>query len=1191
MPNFGPFSVDPKQIATLGGASFGAFVAKLLSTEVAAHRMTGTTLETTYQENVGDGGVDAGLRQSKGTAWIPAGDSAWQFKAGDLNPSKCRKELAGATKVLEVLRGGGAYRLVLGASLTSVKIERRRDALIAIATELDIANANQLIDVISADGLARWAEQYPAIAVSPIMGGKDLIGQTFDEWANSGRHTTEWVSSDERDANIETIRRFCLDKSQLDIHIDGFSGLGKTRLVLEALRGQPFEAAVVYAPAADAFPATLLNQLQSQERTGIVVIDECERKKHEIYASVLHSDSTLRLITIGEPGGNSTRTPMVSLGQFNDEAMRSLLRKNETRLWPEAARVVVDVATGNIDYALKAARALIRSGPSSAGQIVTGDDVRAFVTGDLPEGTQFLACCVLALFSRCGYDGNVKDELTTIGLGLGLEFAELRAAAIELQRRGLLSKQGRFRSVAPYPVAVYLASQAWTEFGERIITDLLPMLDQDMIERLFRRAADLGESETTSSAVEALLSDTGPLATLVSIAEHSNSRILGHVAVIAPDAICDRLAKLIDEASDDALRESKSIRRELVWTLEKLAWHSRTFETAADALLRLATVEIETFSNNASGTWVELFGAMLPGTAASPKQRTSYLQKVTTSSDPTTRLLASRALGQALKLNESIVVSGELQRGQVVERRGQLETYGGVWDYQIASINALATLAADKDLEVATAATKEITHAIQGALDIPSVRDHLGRTLATLPHIVISQVRIETDNLRSLASRVDEDEIFVASLEVFESFLPPEPASDRLQVVVHRDPWERPAKDVTDELLDAARALDSTDPGKVLLGLLQSQRIRTAYFVGHALAGAGFDPQGLAGVLEALLDGPNSEAAFGYLDHLLEGGDENAYDSYIDERITKPKQKLVLTVRGPRSFRSVERVDHLVNEVAVSQAAQALVGWMREEPEGRVAGYLSCWLERIVTQDDYNAVIRLISIRVRATEKYLELLDPLIVILVGKRTLFPETGHESWAWVQLAKRQLKFDAAAVARLLADLIEAGAISAFRRSEEQKLLGQAVHQAGEPAWTELMERLELNSGKISYSSKGWLADAVELPIAARWVGNNVARARVLAQLSRVGGTELPPIVGFLLREFSTDDGVTSALEDQFTSISGSGKISDRIREQISQVSAWMADPSLSKPAKDWMRNLRHSLEGGRVQAREWEAEEGW
>jgi hypothetical protein len=283
-----------------------------------AHGMAGTSLETTYLENVGDGGVDAGLRDAAGTSWLPIGDSAWQFKAGDLGPARCKTELEGATKAIEILRAGGSYRLVLGASLTSAKIAARRAKLIEAATGLGIANAASKVDIIAADRLAGWVEEFPALAVSPLLRSTGVIGQTFDEWRRSIRHATAWVSSPERDAQIATLRATVSGGTQLDVHLDGVSGLGKTRLVLEALRGEDCEAIVVYAADSDSFPVTVLTHLQSQGRTAVVVIDECDRKQHEVYSQVLTIGTKIRLVTIGEPGGSSTRTPMISLRGFGD---------------------------------------------------------------------------------------------------------------------------------------------------------------------------------------------------------------------------------------------------------------------------------------------------------------------------------------------------------------------------------------------------------------------------------------------------------------------------------------------------------------------------------------------------------------------------------------------------------------------------------------------------------------------------------------------------------------------------------------------------------------------------------------------------------------------------------------------------------------------------------------------------------
>ena len=58
--DFGPFSVDPAQVVGLGGALFQNLVSRLLAAEVARAGMAGSDLHTSYQDNIGDQGVDAG---------------------------------------------------------------------------------------------------------------------------------------------------------------------------------------------------------------------------------------------------------------------------------------------------------------------------------------------------------------------------------------------------------------------------------------------------------------------------------------------------------------------------------------------------------------------------------------------------------------------------------------------------------------------------------------------------------------------------------------------------------------------------------------------------------------------------------------------------------------------------------------------------------------------------------------------------------------------------------------------------------------------------------------------------------------------------------------------------------------------------------------------------------------------------
>lgn len=131
--------------------------------------------------------------------------------------------------------------------------------------------------------------------------------------------------------------------------------------------------------------------METQRRTAVVVIDECDSNAHETYASTLPTDTPIRPTTIGEPDGRSVRSPMLRLTGLEDNAMKKLLRQNEPSLWAEATNVIVEVVAGNIDYALKASRVVVAREATSAGALITEADIHAFITAELPDGAPFKA--------------------------------------------------------------------------------------------------------------------------------------------------------------------------------------------------------------------------------------------------------------------------------------------------------------------------------------------------------------------------------------------------------------------------------------------------------------------------------------------------------------------------------------------------------------------------------------------------------------------------------------------------------------------------------------------------------------------------------------------------------------------------------------------------------------------------------
>jgi hypothetical protein len=109
----GPFDIAPERIEALR-AGFTPFVSKLLDVEARHHGLQRHLLSVNLKENLADGGVDAAVRGAPSTDYLPAGDSAWQFKQGDLRPAACATEFANADWAHEFVRAGGSYVLVLG---------------------------------------------------------------------------------------------------------------------------------------------------------------------------------------------------------------------------------------------------------------------------------------------------------------------------------------------------------------------------------------------------------------------------------------------------------------------------------------------------------------------------------------------------------------------------------------------------------------------------------------------------------------------------------------------------------------------------------------------------------------------------------------------------------------------------------------------------------------------------------------------------------------------------------------------------------------------------------------------------------------------------------------------------------------------------------------------------------------------
>jgi hypothetical protein len=1065
---------------------------------------------------------------------------------------------------------------VLGAVLPDNRIEDRRRKVAEKAIELGLLTTDddRRIRVYDANKLSRWASRFPSLAVSRLAGGPGRVVADYETWAAGRTHDKLWVADAGRDAAIQTIRSQVSSPGVVEVRIQGESGIGKTRLALEALNDDNLRPLVAYVSDEGSVGGELLAHLIEDGRVAILVVDECPAERHIKLVEKLPAGPAIRLVTIGDSGAAATRSPVIGVAAMPEAERDEFLRANYPQLGAEARRFVSDHSLGNMRWTIFLADRVVGLKDAQAADLITHGDFQTFIATILPEGRDFFCATVLALLERVGWDRDLRFQLQGLA----------RFAGVPVE--------GRYRAVEPHPLAVLLAAEAWRTHGGRIVDELLPELDAEMALSLFRRVADLGRFEPATSVLPQLLTQNGPFASLQQIESGGLGRTLTQLAIVLPDEVALHLSELIEAASLEELRVQTRSRRDLVWTLEKLVWHRRTFTTAAKSLLRLALAENETFANSATGTWVDLFGTMLPGTAARPNQRVNYLSQVSGDARSEVRLLAIKSAARALDPQETITVSGELQGGVLVEPRGTPETYGEAGEYQRLMISLLESLLQDDDPEVARAAEDKLIEAIHPLIADRFAGDFLAEVLSRFRGRALQRLRTEAEHIVSLYERISQDERRVAErLEALLGQLPPATKVEELQVLAHLRRWDLEEGELQSRIETAVAALESDDERQSALALLGEVDLPAAWELGRAFAVA-------AGQSEATLDtlmqflGQNSSALAGYLYGLTATGHAEAFDEFLDSARGAQldlKARLALAVRDPTTNRSRARILTGLRELPVADGVYILFGWQRNLSDDDVDALVDDWLPRVSSQQDYNALVDWFNLSLHGKEAVPNRLRDRALRLLMLRRQYPDVSREAWDWCRIAGGLADEHSTELTRLLFDLVDAGSLTIHERSEESKLLLRFARLQPQAVWDDVAGRLAGRSWRIELAIRGWLLSVIPVEIVEAWVGNDVRLARSLASVAPVGGDEPAPIARFLLGRFGEDEEVASNLYAQFISGFWTGPESDRVTRQIEQLTKWRQRSNEPLGVRTWARDMIRYLEAQRRSALEREAEE--
>lgn len=599
-----------------------------------------------------DGGVDGRTKlAASARQWFLPGAKTWQVKSGktfsldEVDKPETQNDIA----------EGCDY--VLGWALDD-PITNDRDATENALTErIQKKHPGRRAHVVTIPDFIRMAQSYPSVVQRHQ--GPALAGWPLEQWAPSLQvDEYPYIADEPRTELIVAIRDFCSasDPSATHLHVVGDTGVGKSRLVYEALNMDGLKQLAVVTPD---YALIRIDEIQRatepKDAKLVLVVDDVTAAQIDSLKTVAASArGRLRLITIGDRGADRTVIPdqrRLDLAPLTKASMRELLA--EQGLSDSNVDLIENLAQGyprlavEIGYAFRLAPAA-----RTTADLLAVADVHTLLGEMIPEPQLRESLSVLSLFERVGFDGEVATELKIVAQQFGLDPLKLRHHVRQETGR-FVSAAGRYRRVTPLALGVWLVRELLREKPTTVVDSIVKL--PDTLAAAFRRQLGvLGGDPHVEDVLEEVANQQAhrfrePDGQLTEL----GASFLHSLAYGSPELAGRLMAQQLEDSGPEFLRaQQPSVRRHLVWALTHLLWFASTFEVAADTLLRLAEAENETYGNNATEELAGVFRPRLGGTEVSYNDRLAWWDRHWESSSPEQKRVLLTCLDKALDEQE-----------------------------------------------------------------------------------------------------------------------------------------------------------------------------------------------------------------------------------------------------------------------------------------------------------------------------------------------------------------------------------------------------------------------------------------------------------------------------------------------------------------------------------------------------------
>lgn len=695
--------LQQKHIEKLDGNTLPILLNKLLRAECTANNIPLNSIHCTLPDRIciQDGGADGILINNlpQNTDFLFSGNMIFQVKATSIEDisSEINKK-----NIQQHIKSGGSYILFCNKlhceGYNTLNKENEFKQQIANTLNLSINNVN--FRLYDHSQIASWVDKYYSVKVWLLntIGEYNGVFKDFATWQLDSCLCNPLKTNDNLLQSIKNIGMIIC--SNPIVRIEGQSGTGKTRQLLEAIKiHEEIQNLVLYTDQiTDRFNEIYrdIDFVIKDKQRAVVILDDCPYDDFIKIKDMLSKiPNNITFISLDYETENNKKSLIsyerINLPYVDDEVIKEMLLdyyhdinngyfqklvelcgKN-----PRMAQIVSLYADDCLDFSA----CIEESNLEKLSKTRRKDE----------KLSKVLEAC--SLFKTIYYTQENDSELLEIASLAELSDSETLKCFNKLKDTlRVIQARYEYHYVIPQILAFQMLL-AWLKNSSSTLKNKLHNLPNRMKQSFYEQIEELNQYPQVTSLAERLIV---PFANREMLNSKFGSECFLRLSNIVPGIALKKLQETFSSFSQNDYLQIKDGRRAIVCCLQIIAFHKEYFNEAAEIMLALADAENESWSNNATGEFIDFFKLYLGGTTCPAIDRLLVIRKVLSDKNNLNKLeICLNALDKALTLGFFSRSSGPEQQGSIKLQDWHPQTINDIHTYIQAVLDILQNLIFD----------------------------------------------------------------------------------------------------------------------------------------------------------------------------------------------------------------------------------------------------------------------------------------------------------------------------------------------------------------------------------------------------------------------------------------------------------------------------------------------------------------